>query len=100
MHILIHDFAGYSFPTQLSRGLAKVGHRVTHVYPDGLPGPKGRLSRASDDPANFRVHVIPLSGGFSKYSPVKRFISQRKYARDLKAFIRSENPDVVLSGDT
>lgn len=100
MRILVHDFAGYSFPVQLGRELASRGHQVTQVYPEGLPGPKGRLARSAEDPELFRIEAIRLSSTFSKYSPVKRFLSQRTYAKDLKALIGKVQPDVVLSGDT
>jgi glycosyltransferase involved in cell wall biosynthesis len=100
MRILIHDFAGHPFQVQLSRELARRGHVVMHAFPLGLPGPKGRLSKSPGDPDRFSVHPIPLSATFSKYSPLKRLISQRRYASDLKALIRSESPDVVLSGNT
>jgi colanic acid biosynthesis glycosyl transferase WcaI len=100
MRILIHDFAGHAFPVHLSRELARRGHVVTHAYPVGLPGPKGRLNRSADDPTTFNIEPILLSATFSKYSPVKRFISQRKYAHDLNSLIRREKPAVVLSGNT
>lgn len=100
MRLLIHDFAGYSFPAQLSRELASKGHEVVYVYSSGLPGPKGRLLRSNSDSERFRLHPIPLSRHFRKYSIVKRFITHRKYARKLKNLISRERPDAVLSGDT
>ena len=100
MRCLIHDFAGHPFQVQLSRELASRGHHVTHAFPTGLPGPKGRLQRSDSDPDRLRICPIPLSGGFRKYSPSRRFVTQRKYARDLKTLISEHKPDVVLSGNT
>src|ERR1017187_450103 len=100
MRYLIHDFAGYSFPAQLSRELASRGHQVTHLYPIGLQGPKGRLNLSQTDSENFAIHGVPLSGGFRKYSAWRRFAAQRRYARDLKKIISRSRIDVVLSGDT
>ena len=100
MRILIHDFAGHPFQIQLSRELARRGHIVTHAYPLGLPGPKGRLARSAEDPEGFNVQPIALSGSFRKYAPLRRLFAQRRYARDLKALVSSEKPDVVLSGNT
>jgi colanic acid biosynthesis glycosyl transferase WcaI len=100
VHILIHDFAGHPFQVQLSRALAAKGHRITHVYPEGLPGPKGRLLMSVEDPPLFQTHAIPLSSTFRKYSAWRRLTSQRKYARDLNVYIGEEKPDVVLSGNT
>jgi glycosyltransferase involved in cell wall biosynthesis len=100
MRLLVHDFAGHPFQAQLSRQLAAQGHEVIHVYPAGLPGPKGRLEKSASDPEQLQFAPIQLSGRFRKYSPHRRFLAQRKYARDLKALIRSARPDAVLSGNT
>lgn len=100
MRILVHDFAGHAFPVQLSRELAARGHHVTHVFPEGLQGPKGRLARCDGDSPHLALHPVRLSRGFRKYSPVRRFLSQRHYARQLRALIRDEKPNVVLSGNT
>jgi colanic acid biosynthesis glycosyl transferase WcaI len=100
MRILVHDFAGHPSPIQLSRELAGRGHAVTHTFPSGLPGPKGRLDRSDQDLEHFRIQPVPLSTTFLKYSPWKRFASQRTYARDLRSLIDREMPDVVLSGNT
>jgi glycosyltransferase involved in cell wall biosynthesis len=100
MRCLIHDFAGHPFQVQLSRELAARGHHVTHAFPTGLPGPKGRLQRSDADPVHLSICPILLSGGFRKYSASRRFVTQRKYAADLKAVIAQNKPDVVLSGNT
>jgi colanic acid biosynthesis glycosyl transferase WcaI len=100
MRILIHDFAGHPFQMQLSRQLATRGHCVTHVYAAGLPGPKGQLSTIASDPACLSIHGIQLSSQFKKYSPHRRFATQRKYANDLKNVIQQTESDVVLSGNT
>lgn len=100
MRCLIHDFAGHPFQMQLSRELAARGHHVAHAFPTGLPGPKGRLDPAETDSDRLRICAVPLSGGFRKYSPSRRFVTQRHYARDIKALIGRHQPDVVLSGNT
>lgn len=100
MRCLIHDFAGHPFQVQLSRELAVRGHHVAHVFPTGLPGPKGRLDRADSDSDRLSICSIPLSGGFRKYSPHRRFVTQRQYAHDVKALIAGHKPEVVLSGNT
>jgi colanic acid biosynthesis glycosyl transferase WcaI len=100
MRLLIHDFAGHPFQVQLSRQLAERGHTVTHVYAEGLAGPKGRLAGADSDPALFHIHGIQLSSQFRKYSAHRRLMTQRKYARDLKILIQRTQADVVLSANT
>src|SRR5271165_1819882 len=61
MRLLVHDFAGYPFPIQLSRELAGWGHDVTHAYPIGLQGPKGRLQPSASDPEKLTIRGIALS---------------------------------------
>lgn len=105
MRLLIHDFAGHPFQVQLSRELASRGHHVTHVYPLGLQGPKGRLERCESDSERLDVCGIPLSGTFRKYSAPRRFLAQRQYARDINRIVSraaaSGAPfDAVLSGNT
>jgi len=85
---------------QLSRELARVGHQVTHVYPIGLQGPKGRLERSESDSARLEIRGIPLDRGFRKYSPWRRLAAQRRYARDLGKLVSEGRFDVVLSGNT
>ncbi len=100
MRVLIHDFAGHPFQMQLSRKLAERHQSVVHAYPVGLAGPKGRLTLNASDPTSLSVEAIRLSSQFNKYSPHRRFITQRKYARDLKRLIARLQPDVVLSANT
>jgi glycosyltransferase involved in cell wall biosynthesis len=100
MRILIHDFAGHPFQAELSRHLAGRSHCVSHVYAVGLPGPKGRLSGLASDPSCLTFRGIQLSSQFKKYSAYRRFITQRKYAGDLKKIIRETEPDIVISSNT
>jgi len=100
MRLLIHDFAGHPFQAQLSRRLAQRDHSVTHVYPVGLAGPKGLLTAVQSDSTRLNIRGIQLSSQFRKYSAHRRFVTQRKYANDLKKLIHRTQPDVVLSGNT
>jgi glycosyltransferase involved in cell wall biosynthesis len=100
MRYLIHDFAGHPFQVQLSRELADRGHHVTHVYPTGLQGPKGRLEPSPTDSSRLEIRGVPLNKGFRKYSPFRRFAAQRQYARDVKRIISAGRFDAVLSGNT
>ncbi len=100
MRVLIHDFAGHPFQIQLSRELASRGHWVTHVYADGLPGPKGKLKPNAADSSRLKIRGVKLGAHFRKYSPFRRLWTQRAYAKALCDVIREERPDVVLSGNT
>ena len=98
MRILVHDFVGHPFQIQLSRELAARGHSVTHAYAIGLAGPKGRLNNAGSD--FFVIEGVPLRSYFKKYSPLRRLLGHRHYARDVKHLADRLQPDVVLSGNT
>ena len=100
MRCLIHDFAGHPFQIQLSRELAARGHLVTHVYPVGLQGPKGRLNLSDADSSRLEIRGLKLGSTFRKYSPWRRLAAQRQYARDLGQIVSSRRFDVVLSGNT
>jgi len=100
MRILIHDFAGHPFQVQLSRELARRGHSVLHAYLSDLPGPKGPLAPAPDDPADFQCEAITLGAPLEKYSMVKRHFAHRRYARALAGRVAGFAPDAVLSANT
>jgi glycosyltransferase involved in cell wall biosynthesis len=85
---------------QLSRELARRGHHVTHVYPIGLQGPKGRLQPSESDSGRLEIRGVPLDRGFRKYSPWRRLAAQRRYARDLGRIVSGGRFDVALSGNT
>jgi colanic acid biosynthesis glycosyl transferase WcaI len=100
MRCLVHDFAGYAFAIQLSRELVRRGNDVTYVYAGGLEGPKGQLESSPFETGHLAIQAVPLSGYFSKYSPVRRLAAHRSYAQSIKALISSGRFDVVLSGNT
>jgi len=100
MRCLIHDFAGHPFQIQLSRELARRGHYVTHVYPIGLDGPKGRLQPSQSDSGRLEIRGVPLSGGFRKYSPLRRLAAHRRYTRAIQRIVAGGRFDVVISGNT
>jgi len=100
MRCLIHDFAGHPFQIQLSRELARRGHYVTHVYPIGLDGPKGRLQPLQSDSMRLEIRGVPFAGGFRKYAPLRRLAAHRLYARAIKKIAAGGRFDVVISGNT
>jgi colanic acid biosynthesis glycosyl transferase WcaI len=100
MRCLIHDFAGHPFQIQLSRELARRGHYVTHVYPIGLDGPKGRLQPSQSDSGRLEIRGVPLTGGFRKYSPLRRLAAHRRYARAINKIAAGGRFDVMMSGNT
>jgi glycosyltransferase involved in cell wall biosynthesis len=100
MRILVHDFVGHPFPVQLSRELAIRGHHVTHTYLEGFQGPKGSLKKLTSEPQTLNIIPTRLPSTFQKYSPLRRLLAHRQYARQIRKLIAQVNPDVVLSGQT
>ena len=100
MRILLHDFPGHSFPVQLSRALAARGHTVRHLTFADFPSPRGPLAPRPDDPPTLTLASIVLPEPFEKYSFLKRWLQERRYAKALVADVEAFNPDVVIGGNT
>lgn len=96
MKILLHDFGRHAFPVQLSRALAQRGHQVLHLFAGQNNTPMGNLAKQPDDPAGFSSAAINTSAEYKKYSYLKRWEQERKYARRLAEIIREHRPDVVI----
>ncbi len=100
MHILVHDFAGHPFQVELSRELARRGHRVVHAYFAADTGPKGQMSRTKDDPQDLSFLAHGETIAYSKTDFRKRRAGDIIYGKTLADYIRAETPDVVISGNT
>jgi colanic acid biosynthesis glycosyl transferase WcaI len=101
MRILLHDYGGYSFTVQLSRALAKRGHRVIHLFGESTQlVRRGYLEKHPYDPENFEVEGVTLSRIFQKYSLVRRRIQEIEYGRLVGAKIKAFKPGVVISANT
>jgi len=98
MRIAVHDFTGHAFQVQLSRELARRGHNVRHLYCPAFEGPKGPVTPRSSDPANLTIQAIGDSP-YPKYSFVRRFFADCRYAKDWARDLDTFRPDVVLSGN-
>lgn len=100
MKILVHDFAGHPFQTELSRELARRGHDITHGWFAGDIGPKGPLQDLPGDPATLDFHPFGAGIDYSKEDFIKRFQGDRAYGREVGAWIEAERPDLVIAGNT
>lgn len=98
MKILIHDYAGHPFQTQLSHELARRGHSVTHAYFAGDKGPKGTM--VDSDDVDLKFAPVGISGDYSKSNFVKRWAGDRKYGLAIKDLILKLSPDLVISGNS
>jgi colanic acid biosynthesis glycosyl transferase WcaI len=100
LHIFVHDYAGHPFQAQLSRELARRGHRVTHAWFAEDQGPKGRLSKSLDDADG--LEFLPMGRGlsYSKTNFLKRRAGDIAYGKACAKWIAENRPDVVISGNT
>lgn len=102
MRIVVHDYAGHAFPISLSRALAARGHEVAHAFASSLQTPRGDLALRQDDPPSLSFREIPMHPDYTrhKYSFRRRRSMEIRYGREVAEFIRSWQPDAVLSGNT
>lgn len=101
MRILIHDFAGYPYPIQLSRELARRGHDVCHVYCASIATtPTGQITRLPSDSDRLAIRPVRLDQPLQKYSFVKRWAQENQVGRLVADEIRSFHPDVVVSANS
>lgn len=102
MRIIIHDYAGHAFPTDLSRELARRGHTVSHAFASNLVTPRGDLARRADDPASLMFFEVAMDARYPKlkYSFIKRRGLEVSYGKAAAKHILDFKPDVVLSGNT
>ena len=102
MRILIHDYAGHPFEAQLSRELARRGHRVTHAYAGNLLTPRGSLQLKPGDPTGLDFVEVPMSADYraNKYSFLKRRGYEIAYGHELAKLVEKLRHDLVSSGNT
>ena len=100
MRIVVHDFAGHPFPLQLSRELARTGHRVDHLYCASVIGAKGMVGMQEDDPDRLSIRGLSTGRPITKASFLRRFLDEYRYGRLAAGRIAEIAPDVVLCANT
>ncbi|MBJ6989213.1 glycosyltransferase family 4 protein [Devosia sp. MC521] len=99
MKIIVHDFSGHAFTSQLARALAGRGHDVLYASFGGFQTPKGKTTRRDGDPETFRARELVLPEAFDKDNLLRRRRQQIAYARAISGLVQEEKPDVVLSAN-
>jgi colanic acid biosynthesis glycosyl transferase WcaI len=97
MRIAIHDYAGFTFPFNLSCELSKRGHNVLHLFTKASGGPK--VSFENDSLENLELFNIYFDL-IDKDNFIKRWIQERRYGNLAVKKLYKWNPDVVISGNT
>src|SRR5580704_14927259 len=99
MRILIHDYAGYPFPLDLSRELAQRGHQVWHVHFHDIQELKAGCMAETRNEGTLTILGLTLGETFDKHSLFRRRSQDLRYARLAAGQIAAFRPDVVLSGN-
>lgn len=98
--IVVHDYAGYAFPIQLSRWLARQGCTVLHLYCQDVEAPRGPLTPRPDDPPGLTIEGLTLGRPLPKYRLARRWVQETLYGRRLGRRVAAFRPDVALSANT
>ena len=100
MRILVNDFSGGSYETELSRELARRGHRVLHVFfADNVSTPKGETEPKDGDSSNFTIEGLHVPVKFSKHSIRTRRRADIAYGKAVADKVAAFQPDVVISAN-
>jgi colanic acid biosynthesis glycosyl transferase WcaI len=94
--VVIHDFAGFAFPAQLGRELARRGHHVRLLYSD-LDTRGGRLTQSQGDPDTFSVGAVSIGRPFRKHELLRRAGQELAYARVLGREVARFAPDILFN---
>lgn len=97
MRIAIHDYAGFSFPLELSAEFSKRGHDVLHLFTKASGGPKASFKNRSNQNLQI-VHVD--ADRVNKDNFLKRWTQERSYGDLAIAELADWHPDAIISGNT
>lgn len=101
MRLLVQDYCGHPFQVQLSRALARRGHRVLHLYSASTPTtPKGGLRRVPGDSDLLRIEGLRLPRPIDKRAFIERRYLEKAYGRRLACVIRRERPEAAILANT
>jgi glycosyltransferase involved in cell wall biosynthesis len=96
VRIVVHDFAGHPGQLQLSRELARRGHRIEHQFCASVTTGRGATARRANDPASFVIRPITLSREFARYSPLVRALQELHYGWLMSRATIAARPDIAL----
>ena len=94
MRLLVHDFSGHPFQVELSRELARRGHRVTHSYCPAWVSGKGRLESEPGD--TLVIEPVGPSEAIAKDAFVKRVLVEARLGLQLLGQVRRTKAEVAM----
>jgi glycosyltransferase involved in cell wall biosynthesis len=97
MRIAINDYAGFSFPLELSRELSRRGHHILHLYSGTSGGPTVSVHQNYDE----RLRIANLDvGSVDKDNFWKRWKQERRYGDLAIRKLSNWRPDLIISANT
>lgn len=97
MRIAIHDYAGFSFPLELSIELSNRKHNVLHLFTTSSGGPSASFEKRS----NRRLQIVNIDGeGVNKDNFIKRWLQERHYGDLAIKALSKWQPDSIISANT
>jgi colanic acid biosynthesis glycosyl transferase WcaI len=99
MNIILHDCGGYAFTVQLSRELARRGHKVLHLFSTLVPR-KGHLWGEADDPPSLSIEEISIGETYQKNNLAQRYRQERLYGRKIAERIMHFDAQVVFNANS
>ncbi|SPE32302.1 conserved hypothetical protein [Candidatus Sulfotelmatomonas gaucii] len=100
MRILVNDFSGGSYETELSRELARRGHNILHVFfADNVSTPKGEIRSKAGDTSCFEIEGLHVPLKFSKHSIRTRRRADIAYGKAVAGKVAAFKPDVIISAN-
>jgi colanic acid biosynthesis glycosyl transferase WcaI len=97
--ILVNDYCGHPFQVELSRALARRGHRVLHVYFAEDLSPKGDLHKSASDPDSLAIESLSIGEPLQKYNLRRRRVQEKKYGQLVCDRIARFSPDIVIASN-
>lgn len=98
MKILVHDYSGHPFQSELSRELSRRGHEVVHSYCDAYYSGKGRLEATEGE--TLRFEVIAEGVSMDKQRFLVRLVQELRFGVLLSRQVLRVRPAVALVGNT
>ena len=97
MRIVINDYAGFTFPLELSKELSKRGHCVKHIFTQAFGIPLTSNEKSCSE----KLQIVKIDvNRVEKDNFVKRWFQERKYGKLAVKEIAEWTPDALISGNT
>ncbi len=96
LRIVVHDYSGHPGQAQLSRELARRGHRVEHQFSPSYTTGRGAVTRQPGDPESLSFAPVALRRTFARYSPLTRVRQELEYGRAAGRAVVAAGPDVAI----